>query len=342
VPADPIFVHVGLPKTGSTQVQRILWRNRDLLRSQGVSYPGRTRRAHFHAALDVIGSSSPEVADAWNTLAGQVMSTPGRAVISHEMLAAARERQVERIMDSFTGREVHMVITLRDFSRIVPATWQERAKNRQVEPWQEYLSDVAAGPAGKHRFWRLQDAPRVLRTWHKFLPSDQVHAVIVPPLTADRSLLFKRFASVVGFDAEACEMPESAVNESIGAVEIALLQRINTGTELLSWPDYRRLVKNHLVTKLLAPRPDQIRVVLPESTRPWVTRETDRIRQTIADIGCVVVGDVDELTPMGIGAVGPSTTDSPDLVSIDDVLQASTQVTVGLLTDRGDPTDRPE
>lgn len=46
-----VYVHVGLPKTGTTHIQDRLWVNRDLaLENAGLLYPGVHPEDHFHAA----------------------------------------------------------------------------------------------------------------------------------------------------------------------------------------------------------------------------------------------------------------------------------------------------
>ena len=48
--ASKVFLHIGLPKTGTTFVQSMLWAHRDRLRSQDVLLPGRERRDHLWAS----------------------------------------------------------------------------------------------------------------------------------------------------------------------------------------------------------------------------------------------------------------------------------------------------
>lgn len=36
-----IYLHIGAPKTGTTYLQNVLWRNRERLRTDGLLYPGR-------------------------------------------------------------------------------------------------------------------------------------------------------------------------------------------------------------------------------------------------------------------------------------------------------------
>ena len=48
-----VFLHVGLPKTGTTYLQQVVWANRDRLRSAGLFLPGFGHREHLWAALDL-------------------------------------------------------------------------------------------------------------------------------------------------------------------------------------------------------------------------------------------------------------------------------------------------
>lgn len=333
--SEPVFVHVGLPKTGTTDLQKVLWENRRHLAEAGVVYPGKARGVHYRAALDLLGSKRATEPGAWEALAATAKGSSGRVVISHEMLAAAKPAQVERILEDLSPRDVHMVLTVRDFSRIVSATWQERAKNREVEPWGPFLEAVSKGPAGKHQFWRLQDAPRVIGEWARHLPGDHIHVITVPPVQQDPHLLLRRFAEVVGFSLDEVTIGDRPANQSIGALEIAVLQQVNVAAKHLSWDEYTRLVKNHLVKDVLAQRPDQVRVVLPESARPWVDAETARIRDAVEAAGAHLVGDFAELDPKGIGVRSAKETDAPDALTPTEVLEAASTVVVELVEEVG-------
>jgi hypothetical protein len=330
--AEPAYVHIGLPKTGTTHLQNVLWHNRDRLAGHGILYPGNAQRAHFAAAMDLQGSQLPGVPGSWKALVDEVAQWPGKAVVSHELFAWASAEQVAQVVSALAPREVHVIVTLRDFSRIVSATWQERAKNRQVERWPAFLEQVGRGPEGGHAFWRLQDAPAILSRWAREVPPERVHVVTVPPLGADPHLLVRRFGQVVGFSVDDLVDPPPKANESLGAVEVALLQRINRASRgRLDWDAYRRLVKQRLVPDTLASRSGQLRVVLPESSRGWVEAETRRTADTVRSLGCDVVGDLDELAPTGFGGDGVRTTSSPDAVPQADVMRAAGDLVVDLL-----------
>lgn len=333
---EPLYLHVGLPKTGTTDLQKVLWENRKKLASVGVSYPGRPRGAQFHAALDLLAGANSRYPGMWPSLVEQAKDISGTVVISHEMLAALNDAKIARVVEDFATRELHVVLTVRDFSRIVPATWQERAKNREVETWESFLEGVSKGPRGRHSFWRLQNAPRIIRSWAKHVPGERIHVVTVPPVQEDPQLLLKRFASVVGFAVDDVTLTERPANQSIGALEVAVLQELNKVSTHLEWQDYTRLIKGHVVRDVLAQRPGQQRVALPESARPWVEAEVERTRKAVEEVGCQVVGDLDDLEPKGLGPRNDRETDKPDAVSPEDVLTATAETLVALAEEVGE------
>lgn len=51
--AARVFFHIGLPKTGTSFLQSILWSNREELRRQGMLLPDVERRDHLWASCVV-------------------------------------------------------------------------------------------------------------------------------------------------------------------------------------------------------------------------------------------------------------------------------------------------
>lgn len=51
--AQRLFLHVGLPKTGTTYLQSVLASNREVLREHGFVYPFVRPEAMFHAAAEL-------------------------------------------------------------------------------------------------------------------------------------------------------------------------------------------------------------------------------------------------------------------------------------------------
>ena len=48
--ARRVYLHIGLPKTGTTYLQTLMWNNREVLAGQGVLLPGDSRRQHLWAS----------------------------------------------------------------------------------------------------------------------------------------------------------------------------------------------------------------------------------------------------------------------------------------------------
>ena len=75
-PGKRVLLHVGTPKTGTSYLQDVLFRNRELLCEHGILYPADRFDAHFLAALDLMrltwGGLETQAVGAWDQLAEQV------------------------------------------------------------------------------------------------------------------------------------------------------------------------------------------------------------------------------------------------------------------------------
>src|SRR5579875_3045077 len=234
---DTVYVHVGGPKTGTTYLQQLLFRNRDRLRESGMLYWGDAVRSHFWAAQDLRrvkfnGYKDPHVAGAWKRMVADIERWPGPAIIDHELFAAASRAQINRAFDDLRFAEIHLVWTARDLARLLPAAWQERVKNRGTLTFHDFLKKVraAVNRTPPHPFWRFHDTPEVLARWGRGLPADRVHLITVPPPDAPQDLLWRRFAGVLGLDPDAYDLEVARSNRSLGAAEAGVLRHLNEMT----------------------------------------------------------------------------------------------------------------
>ncbi|MCW2852973.1 MAG: hypothetical protein JWM84_2637 [Nocardioides sp.] len=301
-----VLLHVGTPKTGTSYLQDVLFRNRPTLASAGILYPADRFDAHFLAALDLMrlpwGGLESEAIGAWDRLAAQVRAHPGTSIISHEILAAASRSQVGQAMESLghgDGTEVHVVLSVRDLVRQVPAEWQENVKHRSTISYQRFLRQIQ-DPARRGRisswFWSVQEIPDILNRWGLDLPPEQVHLDTVPPRGGDRELLWKRFSRVLGLDGLDLDLEAERVNPSLGVPETALIRRINRAANRQVAPvDYRPLVRELLAHRTLSRRTRSPRLALPPDVHPWVRDLEDAWVTEIRERGYDVVGDLEDL-----------------------------------------------
>lgn len=306
VPGRPtVFLHIGVAKTGTTYLQALLWHNRRRLERHGLLYPATGPGEHFHASVDLrqrpfAGEHQTWVPGAWDAVAARAAAAPDRAVISHETLTRTHDEQVRRAAASLSSTDLHVVITVRDLARQVPAVWQEHVKNRGVVGFDRFLEDVVERPrSNRYRFfWEAQDVLGVLERWSAAVPAERIHVVTVPQPGALPGLLWQRFASVMGVDPAVVDTDVPLSNVSLGVAEAELLRQLNPALrKRLDWTAYEREVKSGLAERLAA-RPGSIRLSLPVERREWAAERADQIVAGIEKAGYDVVGDLDELRPV--------------------------------------------
>ena len=150
----------------------------------------------------------------------------GTAIISHEILASASRQQAARALESLghgDGAEVHVVLSVRDLVRQVPAEWQENVKHRRTIRYGDFLRQIR-DPQREGRiaswFWSVQELPAILDRWAAELPPERVHVITVPPSGGDPGLLWSRFSRVFGLDDLPLRHEATRANPSLGVPEI--------------------------------------------------------------------------------------------------------------------------
>ena len=302
-----VLLHVGTPKTGTSYLQDVLFRNRDHLAGRGILYPADRFDGHFLAALDLMrlpwGGLETEAVGAWDALAARVRAFDGTAIVSHEILATASRTQIRRALESLghPDTEVHVVLSVRDLVRQVPAEWQENVKHRRTLRYDRFLSEIR-DPERKSRlatwFWGVQEGPDILDRWGGEIDPSRVHVVTVPRPGAPSSLLWERFAETFGLTGLALDLEVERSNPSMGVPETALVRRINLAVNKDVEPvHYRPLVRELLAHNTLSKRTRSPRLSLPPDARAWAEDLGQEWVTELRARGYDVVGDLDELLP---------------------------------------------
>lgn len=317
-----VLLHVGCPKTGTSYLQDVLFRNREVLREHDILYPAERFDAHFLAALDLMtlpwGGLETEAVGAWDRLAEEVREWHGTAIVSHEIFARATPTQVERALSSLGDAEVHLVLSVRDLVRQIPAEWQENVKHRSHITYARFLETIR-DPARETRigswFWAVQELPDILARWAGSLPPERVHLVIVPPSGSDRGELWRRFSRTFGLDGLELDLTAERENPSLGVPETSLLRTINQRvTSIISPPDYRPLVRELLAHQTLSRGATSARLGLPPADHAWAQDLSRSWVSAIADRGYDVSGSLDDLLGPPPGTFVDPDTVTPDLL----------------------------
>lgn len=350
------ILHVGAPKTGTTYLQAVLWRNREALSAAGVRYPLQRPFEHFYAALDVREMSWGGRADgpwlgSWDQLATRVDAWEGSVVLSNELLGGVTAAQARRVVDDLAGavgREIHVVFTARDIARQLPSDWQEHVKHRHPVTLQRFADDLvrlgrdAPAPFGE-MFWGLHDAAAVLGAWAAVVPTDQLHLVTVSQRHAGPYELWGRFAEAAGLTGLALDLDVEPRNVSLGVVEAELLRRLNVHLQgrFPHW-HYDDLVRSVLAETVLVSAgrlvPPSERPTLAPEHQEWAVQRSRQLIAAVAAAGYDVVGDLQELLPV-VPPEGESPGRRPEDLSTGDLLPVALDAVTGLLGQLADVAD---
>ena len=318
--ARRVFFHVGLPKTGTTYIQSVLWANRQALAEQGVLYPGGPRE-HLWASLSVrerpgLAQRNPEAEGAWTRVVEQLADWEGDGLVSHEFFGSASAEQAQRALAAVAPAETHVVVTARDLLTVLSSYWQEYLKHGFEAALDEFPT---SSEPGDEWGWEALDLPGVLRRWGSTLSPERVHVLVLPERDAPRDTLVLQFAELLGADAAEFSFDRAKENTSLGLVEAELLRRVSPylsgfGSAL----DRGVWIRGYLAHRILVPRSDER--FLPSDAR--VAELAARADDGIAEIERAAYDVVGDLERLRVSAA-PGALRHPDDVSPDELFDAS-------------------
>ncbi len=296
--AEKIFLHVGAPKSGTTYIEATVWRQRRRLLADGIWMPGHGPRAHDALMGDVRGGvwRRPDAKWTWDRFAAEAREREGTVLVSKEMLAPATAEQAMHAVQRLSPAEVHIIVTCRDLGATLPSWWQQGVKGGSKFPFTTWLEGVRAHE--QHSFWDHCDPVSILGRWAPGFPPERVHLITMPPRGSDPELLWQRFASVIGVDPATYRTPRKLQNQSLGAVEVELLRRLNValGDDLPVREPYLSTVHPWLINPLLLEeKAEPAGFGLPDEYLPWVRERAQRTIEELRDYPCQLVGDLDDL-----------------------------------------------
>jgi hypothetical protein len=328
--AEKIFFHVGLPKSGTTYLQTIMWQNRRRLRRQGWLYPGEKRFDHYNAFRGGHGGPGPDAeraARTWDSFVDALAQWPGTGFVSHEFWSTLDTGQAAAAIDRLRPADVEIVITVRDYVRQFTAVWQEALKMQATDSFGEFMTRALDRTLEGPWSWLSQDAPAVAERWAAAVGgADRVTLVTLPPAGAQRDVLWNRWTTALGFDDTGFTMSGTG-NESVGSTQAALLHRVKPfiSAPITTKPEFHRWVRQYFGHEVLVPQAGPRYAMRPEEAA--ALRE-----QAIADVarlrggGYRVVGELDDLVPPPEPPSGPHPDDATEAEQLDVAARAIDQM----------------
>jgi hypothetical protein len=296
------LLHIGPHKTGTTTIQGALHLARERLAAQGVVYPG-TGRQPLQAILAVTGQPAllgeplPDMAH-WAWLVREVTrARDKRAVVSSEFLAEADEAAARRVVRDLGGPQVHVVVTLRPLSRILPSQWQQYLQNGYRMQYPEWLEGIFSDPPDTPTpgFWRRHRHDELVARWMKAAQ----HLTVVVVDDDDRLMLLRTFESMLGLPRGFLRAGEGAGNRSLTLAEAEVVRLLNEEFRRQEWPsrNYARFVRYGAVQQLKTrqPEPGEPRIATPVWALKRATEIGAEMAGNIAALGVRVIGDLSVL-----------------------------------------------
>jgi hypothetical protein len=299
------LLHIGPHKTGTTAVQGALHLARTRLADQGIVYAGTARQALLPALAvtgrqPLLGGPEPGMAD-WNKLVRAVCEAGDqRVVVSSEFFADANDRQLRRVIGELGGPRVHVVVTLRPLTKLLPSQWQQYLQNGLRMPYLEWLEGTFAQPprTPTPNFWHRHRHDKLVTRWAAAAGAQNVTVIVVDE--SDRMGLLRVFESLLGLP-NGFLVPEDGVpNRSLTLGEAELVRLLNEEFKRQGWPGgrYSKFMRYGVVEQLKAarqPSAGEPRIVTPAWALERMAEMGGEIARNISALGVRVVGDISAL-----------------------------------------------
>lgn len=301
-----IYLHAGMPKTGTTFLQATFETSRAQLLRHGVELLPPTRDEAYWLSLSVLGRLQPDrdpaaALAAWDGfVAAATASTAPRLLVSEELLGGASLEQLRRLTRAVPGREVHVVLTIRGIAQLLPSTWQQRIQQGSQAPALEQFVERIRSRRGRlaDKWWRERGVRTVVERWAAEVPAERIHVVVVPRRGSGAASLLDRFCAVLEVPAGELVADHGDDNPALGRAQAELLRLVKDQVpkELMDRHGYVPVGKWWLARRHLAPQggtPPR----MPPRFRDWCEEESRATIDFLRASGVDVVGDLEDLLP---------------------------------------------
>lgn len=226
-----VLLHVGLPKTGTTYLQRCFADNEDWLRARGVSYPtlGREQLYGHHNLARALEGEPLMDADYGARGAVEVFRSAlevaePRVLISCEQLSTLSETAAKKLGEALEGHDVSVVVYLRRRSAVAVSMWSELTKWGRLESFEEFLAGELLGASA----WVLRPEI-VLRKVHAMVGGDEMKVIVYDHLVEDEVELCGHFVEhALGLSPDGgLTLPERSFNASNDAATLEVVRAIH-------------------------------------------------------------------------------------------------------------------
>ena len=341
LPIQSLLIHIGPHKTGTTALQSAFHAARPHLEQHGVRYAGEDRQP-LRAVSALIGKTARRGEPApsmfnWDRLSGEINdATEPRVVLSCESFADGDDDVPVVVADTFKSRTMHVVVTLRPLSRILPSAWQQYVQNGLTTPYPRWLEQIFTQPDAPRaeRFWQRHDHAALIERWLRIVEPDRLTVVVADE--KDRDMLLRTFEGLVGLPSGLL-VPELQ-NRSLTWGEVELHRRLNVAFKQHGWTEveFAKLLRHGMASHLQQNYKPPAKVAkLP--TPHWALERAAQAGAgyvaAIRRLGVNVVGDLDSLAAPPPPELAGDAEQPPASLPMKAVTQAVVGVIIGSRTE---------
>jgi hypothetical protein len=299
------LLHIGPHKTGTSAIQGALYLARERLAAEGIVYPGQGRAVLWPILAvtgqpPLLGEAQPKISY-WENLVAQITAAGDqRVVLSSEFFAQADDATARRVVSDLGGDRVHVVVTLRSLTRILPSQWQQYIQNgfgfRYLEWLEGILSDPPSTPTPG--FWLRHRHDELVARWAAVTGKENLTVIVIDE--SDRLMLLRVFESMLGLPDGFLVPEENAANRSLTAAEAELVRRLNEEFTAREWPqrNYGQFMRYGVIEQLKntrLPSPGEPRIVTPAWALARAAEISGEMAASIEGLGVNIVGDISSL-----------------------------------------------
>jgi hypothetical protein len=347
------MLHIGFRKCGTTAIQAALMRARDPLAAAGIVYPGKHSN-HTFAALAITERTRGAIARGarsqpmwqWTNLVDEVagLEPQQRAIVSSEFFDVADEPTIRKIVAGLGDDRLHVVVTARPLSKILPSAWQQQVQAGLQRGYGEWLKNVLEGNdtiKTYATFWERHDQAEVLSRWAGVVGPDRVTLIVLDE--QDRGLPYRSFETMLGAPPRTLREEPNRTNRSMSNAEVELIRQINKTifTTDITWNEYNTWIYRGASERVLAqrlPEPDEPRTVTPRWALERATEISAGFLGRIEGLGITVVGDLQRLAALAPASGAEVLEATPTAVP----MQVAVEAVLGSAFSLRKPTRPPE
>jgi hypothetical protein len=299
------LLHIGPHKTGTSAIQGALFLARERLAAQGVVYPGQGRTILWPILAvtgqpPLLGEPTPKISY-WEDLTRQIAATGDqRVVLSSEFFCQADGATARRVITDLGGDRVHVVVTLRSLTRILPSQWQQYIQNGFHFRYHEWLEGILSDPPSTPTpaFWLRHRHDELVARWAAVVGKENLTVIVIDE--SDRLMLLRVFESVLGLPDGFLVPEETAANRSLTAAEAELVRQVNEEFSRREWPqrNYSRFMRYGVIEQMKntrQPSPGEPRIATPAWALARAADISAEMAASIEALGVNIVGDLSAL-----------------------------------------------